>query len=46
MLAWLTLAGLGAAVPHALRSKNSAEIAIYQAVAERAMQIKRDAMKK
>jgi hypothetical protein len=44
MLAWMTISGLGAAVPHAIRTANPAEIAVYQAVAERVMRIKRDTM--
>lgn len=46
MLAWMTLAGLGAAVPYAIRTGDAAEWAIYQVVAERVMRIKRDANRK
>lgn len=40
MMAWFALAGIGAAVPYAIRTADPAEIALYQAVSERAMEIK------
>lgn len=43
MLAWMTAAGLGAAVPYAIKTGSEAEWAIYMAVAERAVQIKAQA---
>jgi hypothetical protein len=46
MFAYMALSGLGAAVPFAIRTNDVAEIAIYQAVADRALRIKADAMKR
>lgn len=41
MMAWMTLGGLGAAVPYAMRSADAAELALYQAVAHRVLELKK-----
>lgn len=40
MLAYFAVAGIGSAVPFAIRTNDAAEIMVYQAVADRALRMK------